>query len=141
MARVVYQTPVRVGGTTIQVERTENMCEDWTWRTVKLIGFIIGSFAVLWWIFQGGRMFEQYFPSSRSRTTGTVVTTPSTPTPPLKSGGKKGTIKRPPPPALPSLPSPAPTVIKVEVEPIQVQVQVTAPPPSPTWPNLPPNKW
>ncbi len=136
MARVVYQTPVRVGGTTVQVQRTENMCEDWNWRTVKLIGFFIGAIAVFWWIFQAGSWFGGR--SSAPLATSSVVAAG-----PVKPTGGGGTRRS----AVPVPPTAAPTVIKVEAE-----VKVVYPPPAPPPPTggtvpaikksgLPPRAW
>ena len=117
MARVVYQTPVRVGGTTVQVQRTENMCEDWNWRTVKLIGFIIGSFAVFLWVFQFGSWF-----GGRA-----VASTPTpTPGPPV---GIVGTVVPSPPP----VPAPSTVGTVIKAEPIKVEVVIR-----PSLPALPP---
>lgn len=94
MAHVRYQQTMQVGGSRIQLDRNENMAEDWNWRTVKLVGFFIGSFAVLWWIFLAGNWFGGIH------------------TPPAKSSvvmaGSKGGSHTLLPPVLP-------TVIKVEV--------------------------
>lgn len=114
MAHVRYQQTARLGNANVVIERNENWAEDWTWRTVKLIGFIIGSIAVFWWVFQVGSWFGGR----------TVTPTPPTPPPIVVAVPAVASVPAPPP----KIPSSSPTVVKVE--PIKVEVAIPLPPPA-----------
>lgn len=122
MAQVRYQQIAQIGNQRLNVERHENCFEDWTWRTVKLVGFFIGAIAMLFAIFWLGSWF-----GGRTPTPATPVVTTTTP-------------------STPSAPAGLPTVIKAE--PIKVETVIRPSPPTPTGgpslskkSDLPPRAW
>jgi len=125
MARARYVQNVRIGDVDVPVQRTENMCEDWTWRTVKLSGFIFGAISFLFLLFCLGSLWGGRN-STPPTTTATTITT-TTPSGPVGGGGGSSSSKtvKITPPTLST------TTIKVAVDPIKIEVAQPPPPPVP----------
>lgn len=134
MARINYRQPIRVGGQTVAVPRSENFGEDWTWRTFKLYSAVLlwvlgGVFVVAGGVWFYSRFYFNGLPPLPSPLATTSTTSSKPPSTRVVLSPLPSTV------VTPSVPtSSPPSVVRVDIPKIEigVEVETKSPPPPPS---------